>query len=69
MALSDLQTALSNIQAALAADTTSPQQNYSLGGQAVNQATWRASMIKQSQDLAMQINAQAPYVIVTRHTM
>ena len=69
MALADLQTAISGIESALAADAANPQPSYTLDGKTVQQNEWRTSLIQALESLKRQVQAYQPYIIRTRQIL
>jgi hypothetical protein len=53
----------SNLLAALAADSLSPQPSYSVGGQSVSRSEWRESLLRQVGELNRMSQSLSPQEI------
>jgi hypothetical protein len=67
MALSDLQTAINGIEAALATEAANPKVSYTLDGKSVDYNSWFKAMTDALESMKRQVNAYQPYTIRTRY--
>lgn len=67
--LSDLQTAINGLEAALAADAANPQPSYTLDGKSVQRSEWRTSLMDAIEAMKRHVNAYQPYLVRTRYSL
>lgn len=69
MALSDLTTALQNLDTQIASVTSSPKPNYTLNGKTVGWSEFLANLVKQRGELKRLIQAEQPFLVRTRQNI